>query len=114
MRGALAAMLRSIVDATAPNIPHRRLAEETAVFAIELAGTFISDLESGACCVETFVEHALSRDVQPELFLILQGTHCGQRPELMVQSGYAHAGHGGEFLHVQWFGVVQPQPFHCF
>jgi hypothetical protein len=67
------------------------LAEETAVFAIELAGAFVSDLERGTGGVQTVDEHAFPRCMQPKLLLILKRTHGGQRPEMVVQRGDAHA-----------------------
>jgi hypothetical protein len=75
------------VRAEGPNIPHRRLSEEAAVFAIESAGTFVSDLKSRTRCVQTIHEHAFPRCLQPNLLLILKRTHGGQRPEMMVQRG---------------------------
>jgi hypothetical protein len=69
--------------AKSPNIPHRWLAEETAVFAIELAGAFVSDLKSRTCGVQTINEHASPRRLQPKLLLILKRTHSGQRPEMV-------------------------------
>jgi hypothetical protein len=56
--------------AKSTNIPHGWLAEETVVFAIELAGTFISDFKSCTGGVEAVYEHARSRCLQPNLPLI--------------------------------------------
>jgi len=42
------------------DIPHRRLAEESAVLPIELACTFIADLEGCACGIQTVIEKAFS------------------------------------------------------
>jgi hypothetical protein len=80
------------------DIPHGRLTEESTVLPIKLAGTFVADFEGCACGIQAVVEHALSRYMQPKLLLVLKGTHCGQRTELMVQRGYAHPRHGREFL----------------
>src|SRR6266852_2409182 len=82
-----------------PNIPHGWLAEETAVFAIELAGTFVSDLKGGAGGVQTVDEHASPRRLQPKLLLILKRTHGGQRPEMVMERGEAHARDLCEILH---------------
>src|SRR5271167_136554 len=76
--------------AESPNVPHRRLAEETAVFAIELAGAFVSDLKGRTGGVQTIDEHASPCGLQPKLLLILKWTHGGQRAEMMVQRGQAH------------------------
>src|ERR1039457_5521754 len=80
------------------DIPDGGLAEKSAVLAIELAGTFIADLECGTGGIETAIEHALPGYMQPELLLILQRAHRSQRSELVVQRGYAHPSHGGQFL----------------
>ena len=53
------------------NIAHGWLAEETAVFAIELAGAFISHLKGCAGGVQAIHEHAAPRGLQAKLFLIL-------------------------------------------
>ena len=39
------------------NVSHRRLAEEAAVFAIELRGAFVADLKSRPGRIETIVQH---------------------------------------------------------
>jgi len=67
------------------------LAEEAAIFAIELRGAFVSDLKSGTGGVQIIYEHAFPRCMQPKLLLILKRTHGGQRPEMVVQCGDAHA-----------------------
>src|ERR1017187_6502361 len=79
---------RSAWRAKSPNIAHRRLAEETAVFAVEFAGAFVAVLEGGTGGVQAIHEQASPRGVQPKLFLILQRTHRGERSEMMVQRGY--------------------------
>ena len=68
-----------------PNIPHRWLAEETAVLAIELARAFVSDLKAGTRRVQTIQKHMTPRCLQPKLLLILKRTHGGQDAEMMVQ-----------------------------
>jgi hypothetical protein len=74
-----------------PNIPHRWLAEEAAIFAIELGGALVSDLKCRTRGVQTIDEHAFPRCMLPKLLLILKRTHGGQRPEMVVQCGDAHA-----------------------
>src|SRR6266567_6594281 len=76
---------RSVWRAEGPNIPHRWLAEETAVFAVELAGTFVSDLKGGACGVQAIHEHASPRFLQPKLLLVLKRAHGGERAEMVVE-----------------------------
>jgi hypothetical protein len=43
------------------NVPHRRLAEEAAVFAIELGCAFVADLKGRAGRIETIVQHQTPR-----------------------------------------------------
>jgi len=52
---------RCVWRAERANIPHWRPAEEAAVFAVELAGAFVSDLEGGACGIEAVHEHPSPR-----------------------------------------------------
>ena len=69
---------RSARRAQNPNIPHWWVAEETAVFAVELARTFVSDFKGSACGVEIIDEHASPRGLQPKLLLILRAASaCG-------------------------------------
>jgi Aldo/keto reductase family len=71
--------------AKGPNIPHRWLAEEAAIFAIELGSALVSDLKRRTGGVQTIYEHAFPRCMQPKLLLILKRTHGRQRPEMVVQ-----------------------------
>ena len=71
-----------------PNIPHRWLAEKTAIFAIELADAFVSDLKASTRRVQTIQKHVAPRCLQPKLLLILKRTHRGQPAEMMVQRGH--------------------------
>ena len=82
-----------------PNIPYRWLAEETAIFTIELAGAFVSDLKAGTRRVQTIQKHVAPRCLQPKLLLILKRTHGGQHPEMMVECGHAHARDFCEIFH---------------
>jgi len=75
------------------------LAEKAAVFAIELAGAFVSDRKGRTGGVQTIDEHASARCLQPKLLLILKRTHGGKCPEMMVQRGQAHPGHLCEIFH---------------
>ena len=43
------------------DVSHRRLAEEAAVFAIELRSAFIADLKGRAGGIETVVQHEAPR-----------------------------------------------------
>ncbi len=97
-------------DAAGFDVAHGGPAEEAAVLAIELAGAFIADFKGGAGGIQSFIEHPLPGYVQAKLLLILKRAHCGQRTELMMQSRYAHARHGGEFLNAQRLSVVAPEP----
>ena len=82
-----------------PNIPHRWLTEKTAVFAIELADAFVSDLKACTRRVQTIQKHVAPRCLQPKLLLILKRTHRGQPAEMMVQRGHPHACYFCEMLH---------------
>src|SRR5580698_2246356 len=95
-------------------VAHGRLAEEAAVLAIELAGAFVANFEGGACGVEAGVEHAFARDVETQLLLILQRAHGGERAELMMQRGDAHARDLSELFDAQWLGIVFAQPGYGF
>ena len=75
---------RNIWGKNCPNVPHGRLAEETAVFAIELRSAFVADLKSRAGGIKTIVQHQAPGRLEPELFLILKRTHCSQHPEMMM------------------------------
>ena len=90
------------------------LAEEAAVFAIELAGTFVADFEGGAGGVEAVHEHALARCLQPELLLVLERTHGGERAEMMVEGGYAHTRNFCKILDTKRLGEIRTDPRDCF
>ncbi len=93
-----------------PNIPPWWLAEEAAIFAVELAGALVSHLERRTGRVQTIHQHPFSRCMQPKLLLILQRTHGGQRPKMMVQRRDTHARDSCELLHPQRLRVVRPHP----
>jgi hypothetical protein len=101
---------RSAGRAKSPNIPHGRLAEEAAIFPIELAGTLVSNLKCRARGVQTTDEHAFACCLQAELLLILEWTHGGEGAEMVVQRGEAHARDLREIFHAQRFRVVCPDP----
>src|ERR1035441_9057424 len=101
---------RSAWRAKGPNIPHRRLTEEPAVFAVELAGAFVSNLKGRAGGVQTIHEHTSPRCLQPKLFLILKWTHGGERAEMVVQGGRAHACDFREIFNAQRLRVVRRDP----
>ena len=92
------------------DIAHGWLAEEAAVLAVELADAFIANFVCSAGGVDPVHEHALACDLQTELLLILERAHGGQRPELVVEGGYAHARDLGEFFHAQGLGEVGAKP----
>jgi hypothetical protein len=96
--------------AESPNIPHRWLAEEATVFAIELAGAFVPNQKGRTGGVQTIDKHASPRCLQPNLLLILKRAHGGQRPEMMVQRGQAHARDLCQVFHPQRLRVVSPDP----
>ena len=61
------------------DITYGRLAEESTVFPVKLAHTFVADLVPSACGIETVHQHSLACGLEPQLFLILQRAHCGKR-----------------------------------
>src|SRR6267154_1037986 len=93
-----------------PDVSNGRLAEESTVFAAELAHTFVADLIRSACSIETVHQHSLARGLEPQLFLILQRAHCGKRAELMMEVGNAHPCGRCEVFHMQRLGKVGSQP----
>ncbi len=109
-------MQRSVVGGNSPgnaagfDVAHRRLAEEAAVLAIELAGAFVAHFEGGAGGVEAVVQHAFTRHVQAKLLLILKGAHGGERAKVVMQRGYTHLRHGSEIFNAERLGVIHAQP----
>ena len=83
------------------------MAEEAAVFAIELGGAFVADFEGGTGGVETIDEHAFARGLQAKLLLILKRAHGGERAEMVMQRGDAHAGDVCEILDAQRLGEIR-------
>ena len=59
------------------DIPYRWLAEESAVLATELTDAFIAHFVRGRRGIDSVPQHPLPCCLQPELLLILQGTHGG-------------------------------------
>jgi hypothetical protein len=92
------------------NIANWWLAKETPVLAVELAYTLVTDFIRRARRINSIHEHALPCRLQPELLLILERAHCRQPTELMVQRRHSHSRNCCKFLHVQWLGVVGPEP----
>jgi hypothetical protein len=92
------------------DISHRRLAEETAVFAIELAHTFVADFVRRACGIYPIHKHPLPCSLQPKLLLILKRAHRGQCAELMVKCRNPHSRDPRQLLHVQRLRIVVSQP----
>jgi len=70
---------RSAWRPKSPDVLHGWLAEEAAVFAVELAGAFIPDFKRRTGSVQTIRQHASPRGLQPKLFLVLKGTHGAER-----------------------------------
>lgn len=101
---------RSARRAKGSNIPHWRLPEEAAVFAVELTGALVSDLECSARGVEAVEEHPRTCSLQPKLFLVLKGAHRGERSEMIVKRGNAHARHVGQLFHAERFCEVRLDP----
>ena len=92
------------------DVAHGGLAEEAAVFAIELGGAFVADFEGGTGGVKTIDEHAFASGLEAKLFLILKRAHGGEDAEMVVQRGHAHAGDVGEILDAQRLGKIRFDP----
>jgi hypothetical protein len=60
------------------------LAEEAAVFAVELAGAFVADFKGGGGGVEAVEQHAGAGDLEADLLLVLQGAHGGEGSKMVV------------------------------
>jgi hypothetical protein len=75
------------------------LAEETAVFAVELNGALVSDLKGRSGDVDPVDEHTRPRSLQSELFLILKRTQGGEHLKMKVQRGDAYSSDFGESSH---------------
>src|ERR1700722_16344495 len=82
------------------DITDRWLSEEALVFAIELAGTFVSDLKGRPRRVEFVDKHLLSSGVQAQLLLELKRAHCCQSAKVVMQRRSAHSGHSCQFIHL--------------
>lgn len=54
-------------------------------------GAFVAHFERGAGSVDATHEHAFARGLQPNLLLMLQRAHGGERAEMVVQPGDSHA-----------------------
>lgn len=69
----LSGQLCRLGESTGFDVPHRGLAEEAFVLAVELARAFLPDFECRTGCIQPLCEHALARGNQSKRFLILQG-----------------------------------------
>ena len=58
---------------------------KAAVLPAELARAFVSDRKRGLCGIEPLHQHQNVSMLQPELLLVLERAHRGQRPEVMVK-----------------------------
>jgi hypothetical protein len=82
------------------DIADRWLSEEALVLAIELAGTFVSDLKGRARRVEFVDEHLLPSGVQAQLLLELKRAHCRESTKVMMQRRSAHSRYACQFIHL--------------
>src|SRR5207245_4337183 len=88
------------------DISDRWLAEQAAVLPIELTGAVVANLKSDGRRVDIIGEHAGSRGLQANLFLVLQRTHRRKRPEVMMQRSHCHPCYLGKFFHPERLAVV--------
>ena len=82
------------------------LAKESPVLAIELARTFVADLERRSCRIQFTREHALPRGVEAKLLLKLEGTHRSKGAKMEVQRRSTHACNRCQVLYTQRLLVV--------
>ena len=71
------------------DVPHRWLAEEAFVLAIELTRALVPDVESGTRGIKPFYEHAFSCDLQSKLLLVLKWAHRRQGAKVMAPRRHA-------------------------
>jgi hypothetical protein len=57
-------------------------------------------------------KHQPSRFLQPQLFLILERTHCRNRFEMVMKGRYAHRGDPREIVNPERLRIVRPQPVY--
>jgi hypothetical protein len=84
---------RCIWRTEGPDIAHGRLTKEAAVFTVELAHTFVSDLEGRGCRIDPIDYHPAPRCLQPQLLLILKRAHIRQYTKMVMQRGHTHPCH---------------------
>lgn len=90
------------------------MAEQAAVFAIELAGGFITDFKGGGGGIAALVEHEGTGGLETKLLLVLDGAHGGEGAEVVVEGGDTHAGDLGELLDAERFVVIVAEPVDGF
>ena len=69
------------------------IAEHAFVFAGELGGAFVADMEGGGASVHLFQKHEAPRFRELDSFLELEGGDGCERAEVLVEAGGAHARH---------------------
>src|SRR5215213_8910711 len=72
------------------HVAHRRRAEEPLVLAGEVRGVRVAHAVAGARGVEILAEHEAAGLLQAHPLLELQGTHRGDRLEVVVEARDAH------------------------
>src|SRR5215204_2629855 len=72
------------------HVAHRRCAEEPLVLPVEVRSVRVAHAVAGACGIEILTEHETAGLLEPHLLLELQGTHRGERLEVVVESRDAH------------------------
>jgi hypothetical protein len=87
------------VRSHASDIALRWSAEQAAVLATELRGTFITHESPGVIGIEVLIEHQLPCLLQPQLLLELQGAGTCDRAEMLPEGGWTHMRAVGEFVH---------------
>jgi hypothetical protein len=67
------------------NITHGWFTKELFVLTVEVGGIVIAHTIARMGRMQALAEHELTRFLEPELLLKLQGTHGGQRSEVVVE-----------------------------
>src|SRR5215213_4920732 len=94
------------------HVAHRRRAAHSRVLAGEVRGVRVAHSVAGARGVEILTEHETAGLLKAHLLLELQGTHRGDRPEVVVESRDAHSELPGDVFDPERSVEVLTEPLH--
>src|SRR4026209_2072283 len=92
------------------HVAHRRRTEQPLVFAGEMRGVAVPHAVAGACGIKAIAKHEPARLLESQVLRELQGTHRGERPEVVVEARDAHPKLTRDVLDSQRPIEVFPQP----